>query len=91
MPQGVLALKRGLGIDTWENMDAQLVDSLVQAICALLAEERAALEDRLFFVTDEPTTDELATLALKGGSFDFLAEEADLYSCEDGEPIDTVC
>ena len=69
-------------------MNTQLVDSLVQAIRALSAEERAALEDKLFFVAYEPTTDELATLALKGGSFDFLADEPDLYSLEDGEPID---
>lgn len=71
-----------------EAMNTQLVDSLVQAIRALSAEERAALEDKLFFMTDEPTTDELATLALKGGSFDFLADEPDLYSLEDGDPID---
>ena len=69
-------------------MNTQLVDSLVQAIRSLSAEERAALEGTLFFVTDEPTTDELATLALRGGSFDFLADELDLYSLEDGEPID---
>lgn len=76
------------GIDMQEAMNTQLVDSLVQAIRALSAEERAALEDKLFFMTDEPTTDELATLALKGGSFDFLADEPDLYSLEDGDPID---
>lgn len=69
-------------------MNTQLVESLVQAIRALSAEERAALEEKLFFETDEPTTSELATLAFRGGSFDFLADEPDLYSLKDGEPID---
>lgn len=61
-------------------MNTQLVDSLVQAICSLSDEERTALEEKLFFETDEPTTGELATLALRGGSFDFLAAEPDLYT-----------
>jgi hypothetical protein len=69
-------------------MNTQLVDSLVQAIRALSAEERMALEEKLFFEADEPTTGDLSKLALRGGSFDFLADEPDLYSLEDGEPID---
>ncbi|MEO0771295.1 MAG: hypothetical protein AAFY72_18060 [Cyanobacteria bacterium J06649_4] len=69
-------------------MNTQLVESLVQAIRALSVEERAALEEKLFFESDEPTTNELATLALKGGSFDFLSDEPDLCSLEDGAPID---
>ena len=68
-------------------MNTQLVDSLVQAIRSLSAEERAALEEKLFFEADEPTAGELVTLALSGGSFDFLADEPDLYSLEDGEPL----
>ena len=68
-------------------MNTQLIESLVQAIRALSAEERAALEEKLFFVAVEPTTNELATLALKGGSFDFLTHEPDFYSLEDGELI----
>ena len=68
-------------------MNTQLVDSLVQAIRALSVEERAALEEKLFFETDAPTASELVTLALRGGSFDFLADEPDLYSLADGEPI----
>ena len=69
-------------------MNTQLVDSLVQAIRALSVEERAALEEKLFFEADAPTAGELVTLALGGGSFDFLADEPDLYSLVDGEPID---
>ena len=72
-------------------MNTQLVDSLVQAIRSLSAEERAALEEKLFFDASEPTTGEVVTLALRGGSFDFLADEPDLYSLEDGDPIDAAC
>lgn len=72
-------------------MNTQLVESLVQAIRALSTEERAALEEKLFFEPDEPTTGELTTLALRGGSFDFLADEPELYSLKDGEPIDAAC
>jgi hypothetical protein len=68
-------------------MNTQLIDSLVQVIRALPIEERAALTEQLFFDRTYPTTKELTTLALQSGSFDFLAEEPDLYSLEDGEPI----
>ena len=34
-----------------------------------------------------PTSGELAELAQRGGSFDWLADEPDLYSMEDGEPV----
>lgn len=71
-------------------MNTQLVDSLVQAIRALSPEERSTLEERLFFNADDPTSDDLVTVALQGGSFDFLADEPDLYSDTDGEPIDAV-
>lgn len=68
-------------------MNTQLVESLVQAIRALSNEERAVLEEKLFFETDEPTAGELVTLSLRGGLFDFLASAPDLYSPTDGEPI----
>ena len=65
-------------------MNTQLVDYLVQAIRALSSEERAVLEEKLFFELDEPSASDLATLALAGGSFDFLVDEPDIYSLEDG-------
>jgi hypothetical protein len=68
-------------------MNTQLIDSLVQVIRALPTEERAALTEQLFFDKTYPTTKELTTLALQSGSFDFLVQEPDLYSLEDGEPI----
>jgi hypothetical protein len=68
-------------------MNRQLIDSLAQVIRALPTEERAALTEQLFFDCTDPTTQELANLALKSGSFDFLSQEPDLYSLADGEPI----
>jgi hypothetical protein len=72
-------------------MNTQLVESLIQAIRALSTEERAALEEKLFFAADEPIAADLAALALRGGSFDFLADEPDLYRFEDGERLDVIC
>ena len=37
--------------------------------------------------TETPTATELAALAEQGGAFDWLAEEPDLYSANDGEPV----
>lgn len=37
---------------------------------------------RLDKKADEPTTDELATLAVRGSSFDYISDEPDLYSSE---------
>jgi hypothetical protein len=36
---------------------------------------------------DGPAGRELAMLAERGGAFDWLAEEPDIYSAEDGEPV----
>ncbi|MEM9946401.1 MAG: hypothetical protein AAF810_10100 [Cyanobacteria bacterium P01_D01_bin.36] len=69
-------------------MNTQLVDSLVQAIRSLSSAERAVLEEKLFFDPHEPTLDDILSLAMRGGSFDFLAQEPDLYSLDDGEPVD---
>lgn len=69
-------------------MNTQLVDSLVQAIRSLSSAERAVLEEKLFFDPHEPTLDDILSLAMRGGSFDFLAQESDLYSLDDGEPVD---
>jgi hypothetical protein len=68
-------------------MNRQLIDSLAQIIRALPTEERAALTEQLFFDCTDPTTQELTSLALKSGSFDFLSQEPDIYSLADGEPI----
>ena len=36
---------------------------------------------------DEPSTDELLRLSAASGAFDWLADEPDLYSAADGEPL----
>ncbi|HEY9872469.1 MAG TPA: hypothetical protein V6D12_03490 [Candidatus Obscuribacterales bacterium] len=68
-------------------MNAKLVESIVQLIESLLPEERALLEEKLFIDLSEPTTNELTQLAARGGAFDFLYSEPDLYTLEDGEPV----
>ena len=68
-------------------MNIKLVDSLVQAILSLSQEERTLLETKLFFDNSEPSTAELMQLAQTGNSFDFLRDEPDLYTIEDGEPL----
>ena len=66
-------------------MNTRLVESLVQVILSLSAEERALLEEKLFFNASEPSTDEVMQLALEGRAFDFLHNEPDLYTLEDLE------
>jgi hypothetical protein len=68
-------------------MNPQLVDSIVQLIYALSESDRHLLEEKLFFDPSEPTTSEIMHLAQIGGSFDWLYDEPDLYTLQDGEPI----
>ena len=68
-------------------MNTQLVSSLIQIIRSLPREERSALTEQLFFDSSYPTSFELTTLALQGKSLEFLNQEPDLYTIEDGEPI----
>lgn len=68
-------------------MNTQLVESLIQVILSLSPEERKLLETKLFWDFSEPTTHEIMKLAQKGGAFDFLADEPDLYELTDGQSI----
>jgi hypothetical protein len=68
-------------------MNTQLVESLVQVIRSLGSDERQLLEEKLFWEPSEPSTQELMQLAQRGGAFEFLHDEPDLYSLTDGEPI----
>ena len=68
-------------------MNANLVESLIQVILSLSPEERLLLEAKLFYENSEPTTLELMQLTQKSGSLNFLRQEPDLYTLEDGEPI----
>ncbi|MDG2991620.1 hypothetical protein L3556_11855 [Candidatus Synechococcus calcipolaris G9] len=68
-------------------MNTQLIDSIIQVIRSLSPEEQAVLEEKLFFESTDPSTPDIMTLALQGSSFDFLNNEPDLYSLDDGEAI----
>ncbi|MDJ0617710.1 MAG: hypothetical protein QNJ63_13375 [Calothrix sp. MO_192.B10] len=68
-------------------MNTQLVDTLVQIIRSLSATEQALLEKKLFSDVNYPSTLELMHLAEKGLALDFLSDEPDIYTSEDGEPV----
>ncbi|PSF36048.1 hypothetical protein C7H19_15005 [Aphanothece hegewaldii CCALA 016] len=68
-------------------MNTQLVESLVKLIQSLPQEERQLFEEKLFFESNLVTTQELMKLAVYGHSFDFLNDEPELYTFEDGEAI----
>jgi hypothetical protein len=69
------------------NINLKLVESLIQAIRSLSPAEQLILDQKLYSDLPEPSTLELMHLAEKGGAFDFLHDEPDLYTLEDGEPI----
>ncbi|MCJ2542486.1 hypothetical protein [Thermostichus vulcanus] len=68
-------------------MNIHLVESIIQVIRSLSPEEQAILEEKLFFDVAYPSSPDLITLALRGNSFEFLDDEPDLYSLDDGEPM----
>ncbi|CCQ63035.1 hypothetical protein [Crocosphaera watsonii] len=68
-------------------MNHKLVDSLITIIGSLSEEERENFEEKLFFDNNQIRTQELINLAQKGNSFDFLADEPDIYTLEDGESV----
>ncbi|HEY9836683.1 MAG TPA: hypothetical protein V6D27_07270 [Vampirovibrionales bacterium] len=68
-------------------MNTPLVNALFQLIHSLSPEGRTALEEKLFFDNAYPSTPEAMNLALQSSSFNFLNQEPDLYTLDDGEPI----
>ncbi|MEH2288437.1 hypothetical protein [Nostoc sp.] len=68
-------------------MNTKLIESLLQAILSLSDEERSLLEEKLFFDLSEPSTRDLMLLAQTGETFNFLENEPDIYSLDDGELI----
>jgi hypothetical protein len=69
------------------QINIQLVESIIQLIRSLPRAERALLEQQLSEELPELSTQELMQLCDRGGSFDFWHDEPDLYTLEDGEPI----
>jgi hypothetical protein len=75
---------------TEPKVNLQMVESIIQLIRSLPIAEQQLLEQRLSGeLTEYPevTTEELMLLSEKGGSFDFWHNEPELYTFEDGEPI----
>ena len=72
-------------IQTNQALNLQLVESLVQAIRSLSAAEQALLERKLFDDISYPSVQDLMSTADKGEAFDFLHEEHDIYTFEDGD------
>ncbi|WP_009546240.1 hypothetical protein [Crocosphaera subtropica] len=68
-------------------MNQKLIDSLITIVQSLSDEERQIFEQKLFFDDSLVTTQDIMNLAQKSHSFDFLKDEPDIYTLEDGEPI----
>ncbi|MGK7930786.1 MAG: hypothetical protein AB4041_05055 [Microcystaceae cyanobacterium] len=68
-------------------MNQKLVESLVSLVQSLSDEERQSFEQKLFFDDHLVSTQELMKLAEKSHSFDFLKDEPDIYTLEDGEAV----
>ena len=65
----------------------QLTKNLLEVIRSLPDEDRRWLLEQLGQDTSDLSSQELVELALMGQAFEDLAQEADLYSFTDGEPI----
>ena len=65
----------------------QLTKNLLEVIRSLPDEDRRWLLEQLGQDTSDLSSQELAALTQAGQAFDDLAQEADLYSFTDGEPI----
>ncbi len=68
-------------------MNTKLVESLIQLILSLPEDERSLLQQQLFFDASYPSTHDIMELTQKSGSLNFLHDEPDLYTLEDGEPV----
>lgn len=68
-------------------MNTQLVESLYQVIQSLSEEERSLLEEKLYTNLSYPSQKEIMTLAETSNVFDFLHDEPDIYTLDDGEAI----
>ena len=68
-------------------MNTQLVESIYQVIQSLSDEERSLLEEKLYTNLPYPSQEEIIALAETSNVFDFLNNEPNLYSLEDGEAV----
>ena len=68
-------------------MNTQLVESIYQVIQSLSEDERSLLEEKLYTNLPYPSQEEVIALAETSSVFNFLNNEPDLYSLEDGEAV----
>ena len=68
-------------------MNIQLIESIIQVIRSLPADEQVFLIDKLLGEVPYPSTQEMMRLAEEGGAFDFWNDEPDIYTLSDGEAI----
>ena len=69
-------------------MNKQLVESIYKVIKSLSQEEQSLLEEKLFTDIFYPSQKEFIRLIETGQVFDFLNNEPDIYSLDDGEAIE---
>ena len=68
-------------------MNTQLVESIYQVIQSLSDEERSLLEEKLYTNLPYPSQEEIIALAETSNVFDFLHDEPNIYTLEDGEAV----
>ena len=68
-------------------MNTQLVESIYQVIQSLSEEERSLLEEKLYTNLPYPSQEEIIALAETSNVFDFLHDEPNIYTLEDGEAV----
>lgn len=68
-------------------MNNNIIEHLVQLLLSLSKEKSLFLEKELLLKYSYPYTPEIMELANRSKTFDFLDDEADLYTLEDGEPV----
>ncbi|MGD1918955.1 MAG: hypothetical protein ACFCAD_08695 [Pleurocapsa sp.] len=68
-------------------MNTQLVESIYQVIQSLSDEERSLLVEKLYTNLSYPSQEEIIALAETSNVFDFLKDEPDTYTLDDGRPV----
>ncbi|MEL6437974.1 MAG: hypothetical protein AAFQ80_01785 [Cyanobacteria bacterium J06621_8] len=68
-------------------MNKQLVESIYWLIQSLSEKERSLLEEKLYADLQYPSQEEIIALAETSDVFNFLHDEPNIYTVEDGEPV----
>ncbi|WP_319420212.1 hypothetical protein [Pleurocapsa sp. FMAR1] len=68
-------------------MNTRLVEFVYQVIQSLSDEEKLLLEEKLYTDLPYPSQKEIVGLAETSNVFNFLNDEPDIYSLDDGEAV----